>query len=71
MYPLREHGHEVILPLSTYRDNWTDIRDWMLENFGSYHTNDEWDTYSSDITNTAYFVFRCEYKAMAFKLAWI
>ena len=71
-YPvLSAHEHEVKLPLRIYSENVAKILEWLDDNFGNYYDNNEWDIYEIDVTNIAYFTFRYEHQAMAFKLAWM
>lgn len=62
--------HEVTMPMVVYEAQRPEMIAWLVDNFGYDEDSGLWDLCEWEALGKAYFSFRFECDAMAFKLAW-
>lgn len=67
---IEDRIHEIMISRDFYDDNVSEIIIWLVDNFGYDEDNGRWDLWDPCNDNVAYFAFRYERDAMAFKLMW-
>lgn len=67
---IKNHKHEVTLPIKQFEEHKVEVLTWCHENFGNRDDSGLWDFWAWDARG-AYFTFLKETDAMAFRLRWI